>query len=146
MRVDNSHHLIAAAGLRSQQAQQRAAAALRRLDSAGYAVSFDTVAKEAGVSRSWLYSQPHLCAEIERLRQRQRSSPRRIIPDRQRASDPSLNVRLSAAHERIRELQADDRRLRTALAEGSVPTALSLPGTPASLKADLRQNSGTPFV
>jgi hypothetical protein len=117
MRADNSHHVIAAARQRSQQAQQRAAAALRRLDSAGHAVSFDAVAKEAGVSRSWLYTQTHLRAEIERLRQRQRSSPGRIVPDRQRASDPSLRARLSAAHERIRELQAENRRLRTALAE-----------------------------
>jgi hypothetical protein len=117
MRADNSHHVIAAARRRSQQAQQQAAAALRRLDSAGHTISFDTVAKEAGVSRSWLYTQPHLRAEIERLRQRQRSSPGRIVPDRQRASDPSLRARLTAAHERIRELQAENRRLRTALAE-----------------------------
>ncbi len=117
MRADNSRHVIAAARRRSQNAQQQAAAALRRLDSAGLAVSFDIVAREAGVSRSWLYTQPHLRAEIERLRQRQRSSPGRIIPDRQRASDPSLRARLAAAHERIRELQAENRRLRTALAE-----------------------------
>ncbi len=117
MRADNSHHVIAAARRRSQQAQQQAAAALRRLDSAGHIISFDTVAREAGVSRSWLYTQPHLRAEIERLRQRQRSSPGRIVPDRQRASDPSLRARLTAAHERIRELQAENRRLRTALAE-----------------------------
>ncbi len=117
MRADNSRHVIAAAQRRSQNAQQQAAAALRRLDSAGLAVSFDIVAREAGVSRSWLYTQPHLRAEIERLRQRQRSSPGRIIPDRQRASDPSLRARLTAAHERIRELQAENRRLRTALAE-----------------------------
>jgi hypothetical protein len=117
MRADNSCHVIAAAQRRSQNAQQQAAAALRRLDSGGLAVSFDIVAREAGVSRSWLYTQPHLRAEIERLRQRQRSSPGRIIPDRQRASDPSLRARLTAAHERIRELQAENRRLRTALAE-----------------------------
>jgi hypothetical protein len=28
----------------------------------------NTVAREAGVSRSWLYSQPDLRAEIQRLR------------------------------------------------------------------------------
>jgi hypothetical protein len=117
MRADNSHHVIAAARRRSQQAQQQAAAALRRLDSAGIVVTFDAVAEEAGVSRSWLYTQPQLRAEIERLRQRQRSSPGRIIPDRQRASDASLRARLTAAHERIRQLQAENRRLRAALAE-----------------------------
>ena len=117
MRADNSHHVIAAAHRRSQQAQQQAAAALRRLDSAGHTISFDSVAREAGVSRSWLYTQPQLRTEIERLRLRQRSSPGRIVPERQRASDPSLRARLTAADERIRELQAENRRLRAALAE-----------------------------
>ena len=51
--------------------------------------------------------------ELDRFR----SSLDRIVPDRQRASDPSLRARLTAAHERIRELQAENRRLRTALAE-----------------------------
>jgi hypothetical protein len=116
MRADNSRHVIAAAYRRSQEAQQRAAAALRRMATAGLPVSFDTVAREAGVSRSWLYTQPQLRAEIERLRQRQRSS-RRIVPEPQRASDASVRTRLTVAHERVRELQADNRRLRTALAE-----------------------------
>jgi hypothetical protein len=130
MRADNSHHVIAAARRRSQQTEQQATAALRRLDSAGYVLSFDAVAKEAGVSRSWLYTQPHLRAEIERLRLRQRSSPDRIVPDRQRASDPSLRARLTAAHERIRELQAENRRLRIALAEAiGVNRAMATPST-----------------
>jgi hypothetical protein len=139
MRADNSHHVIAAARRRSEEAQQQAAIALRRLDSAGRAVSFDAVAKEARVSRSWLYTQPHLRAEIERLRQRQRSSPSRIIPDRQRASDPSLKARLTAAHERIRELQAENRRLRTALAEALGTNRVATTQAPIN---DLSRNSG----
>ena len=58
MRADNSGHVIDAARRRSQATQQRAVAALRRMDNAGIAVSFESVAKEAGVSRSWLYTQP----------------------------------------------------------------------------------------
>lgn len=114
MRADNSRHVVAAAHRRSQEAQQRAAATLRRMDTAGLRVSFDAVAEEAGVSRSWLYTQPQLRAEIERLRQR---SSRRVVPERQRASDPSLRARLTVANERVRELQAENRRLRAALAE-----------------------------
>ncbi|MHB8329203.1 MAG: hypothetical protein ACYDD6_06225 [Acidimicrobiales bacterium] len=41
----------------------------------------------------------------------------RLIPDRQRISDPSLIRRLEAASERIRELQSDNQRLRDALAQ-----------------------------
>jgi hypothetical protein len=143
VRADNSRYIMAAAQRRSQKAQQQAAVALRRLGSAGLAINFDVVAREAGVSRSWLYTQPHLRAEIERLRQRQPSSPGRITPDRQRASDPSLKARLTLAHERIRELQAENRRLRAALAEAIGVNRATASSTGASPTLDLRQNSGS---
>lgn len=117
MRADNSDHLLAAAQQRSQATHQRALAGLRRMDNAGTAVTFDAVAREAGVSRSWLYSQPDLRAEIERLRDRQRSTSGRVLPDRQRGTDASLLRRLELAAQRIRQLQEDNKRLRRALAE-----------------------------
>lgn len=118
MRADNSAHLIAAARQRSAATRRRAAAALRRLDSAGRPVSFDALAREAQVSRSWLYAQPDLRAEIERLRGHHRQPPgRQPIPSRQRATEPSLRARLELATQRVRELQADNRQLRDALAE-----------------------------
>jgi uncharacterized protein DUF6262 len=116
MRADNSHHLAAAARRRSQAAQLRAVAALRHMDNAGTAVTFDSVARQAGVSRAWLYTQPEIRGEIERLRQR--TNPTRgQVPDRQRASDASLRQRLETALTRTRDLENDNRRLRTALAE-----------------------------
>jgi hypothetical protein len=117
MRADNSGHLITAARKRSEATRQRAAAALRRLDAAGRPITFDALAREANVSRSWLYSQPDLRAEIERLRDQRRPHRRDRIPDRQRASDASLQRRLDIAAERLRQLQADNQRLRQALAE-----------------------------
>lgn len=72
MRADNSHHVIAAAHRRSAATRKRAVTALRRMDGAGTPVSFDAVAREARVSRSWLYGQPDLRAEVERLRVRNR--------------------------------------------------------------------------
>jgi len=117
MRADNSHHLVAAARRRARATQKRAVAALRRLDNAGTPISFDAVAREAGVSRSWLYNQPDLRAEIQRLRERERPTSGRGVSDRQRATDPSLLRRLELAVERIRHLEADNQRLRAALAE-----------------------------
>jgi hypothetical protein len=116
MRADNSHHVIAAARQRSQTTKRRAVAALRRIDNAGIPINFDVVAREAKVSRSWLYNQPDLRSEIERLRGRQRP-PTRAVPDRQRATDASLHQRLQVATDRIRQLEADNQQLRRALAE-----------------------------
>ena len=115
MRADNTGHLTAAARRRSQTTRQRAEAALRRLDAAGKPITFDALAREANVSRSWLYSQPDLHSQIERLRDRQR--PHCRIPDRQRVSDASLHRRLEIATDRVRQLEIDNQRLRQALGE-----------------------------
>ena len=116
MQADNSHHLIAAAQRRATATRRRALAALQRMDNAGQSISFDALAREAKVSRSWLYTQPDLRAEVERLRDRpDPSSAHRRVPDRQRASDASLRQRLEIATQRNRQLEAENRQLREAL-------------------------------
>ena len=80
-------------------------------------ISFDAVAREGKVSRSWLYNQPDLRAEIERLRARRDPAPAgQRLPDRQRASDASLRQRLEVVTERNRQLETENRQLREALA------------------------------
>jgi hypothetical protein len=87
------------------------------MDNAGQSISFDAVAREANVSRSWLYAQPDLRAEVERLRDRRNPSPTdQRVPDRQRASEASLRQRLEVMTERNRQLQIENRQLRVALA------------------------------
>jgi Family of unknown function (DUF6262) len=117
MRSDNSRHIIAAARRRAAATRKRAVNALRRMDKAGLPITFDALAREADVSRSWLYDQPDLRAEVERLRARHGpSASSRPVPDRQRASDASLLRRLESAAERIRHLEAENQQLREALA------------------------------
>lgn len=116
MRADNSHHIVSAARRRATATRRRAVAALRRMDNAGQSISFDAVAREGQVSRSWLYSQPDLRAEIERLRARRDPAPGgQRLPSRQRASDTSL-LRLEVMAERNRQLEAENRQLHEALA------------------------------
>ena len=117
MRADNTHHIVTAARRRATATRHRAIAALRRMDNAGQLISFDAVAREGHVSRSWLYNQPDLRAEIERLRARRDPGPTaQRLPDRQRASDASQRRRLEVATERNRQLEAENRHLREALA------------------------------
>ena len=118
MRSDNSQHLAAAARKRATQTRRRAITALRRIADNPGAISFDSVASEAGVSRSWLYAQPDLRAEIEQLRARTHQRPATAAPpERQRATDASLLRRLEAAADRIRRLEQDNQQLRAALAQ-----------------------------
>lgn len=117
MRADNSRHIVTAARHRASATRRRATAALRRMDNAGHPISFDAVAREAEVSRSWLYNQPDLRAEIARLRATRNPAPaRQRLPDRQRASDASLRQRLEVVMERNRLLETEVRQLREALA------------------------------
>ncbi len=100
MRADNSPHLIKAAQQRADQTRRRAVAALRRMDATGKPISFESVAHQAGVSRSWLYAQADLRQEVQRLRARHQTRPSTTVPpDRQRASETSLLRRLEAATE-----------------------------------------------
>ncbi|HYO17606.1 MAG TPA: DUF6262 family protein [Dermatophilaceae bacterium] len=117
MRADNSRHLAAAARDRAEQTRAKALRTLRDLEDAGHPVTFEAVAREAGVSRSWLYSQPEIRAKIDELRARRRSPTATLTPQRQRATDASLLRRLEAATERMRQLEEDNRQLRQALAE-----------------------------
>ena len=136
MRADNTRHLIRAARLRSDQTRERAVDSLRRLDRAGTPLTVEAVAREANVSRSWLYTQIDLRLEIERARgrqQRQVSAP--LPPPRQRASDASLLRRLEAATDRIRRLEHDNAQLRQALTQslGAQRTA-DIVGSPAATR------------
>ena len=116
MRADNTRHIITAARRRHELTRAKAIQALRTLDAQGAAVTFETVARAAAVSRSWLYAQPDIRAEIERLRTASRRAPATQIPARQRASDASLRRRLEAATQRNRTLAEENRQLREQLA------------------------------
>lgn len=116
MRADNTRHIVAAARQRHELTRPKAIQALRTLDAGGAPVTFETVARTAMVSRSWLYAQPDIRAEIEQLRAAYRRAPSTPIPDRQRASDASLLRRLEAVTQRNRNLAEENRQLREQLA------------------------------
>jgi hypothetical protein len=114
-RADNSAYLRQAAKERHEAALERASAALRFLHSAGRAVTFKSVAEQAGVSRNWLYRQPELREAIIRCRTRTRR-PAPAIPTAQRPSLASLQSRLDTAHAQIARLRAENTQLRDQVA------------------------------
>lgn len=115
MRRDNSHHLVAAAQRRRADTLERARQALQELDETGERCTVMQVAAHAGVSRSWLYAQPELRDQLRRLTAM--SAPAASVPAQiERGSDASLRQRLTLAHERIRELDDENRQLRKQIA------------------------------
>lgn len=87
--------------------------ALKEIHRAGRPASVAGLARAAGVSRSWIYTQPDLLQQLQRHNQTARK-PRQGPTER--ASDASLHRRLELAHQRIRQLAEDNQRLRDQLA------------------------------
>jgi uncharacterized protein DUF6262 len=109
--------LSEAAARRHELARAKAVQALRELDRAGAPVTFAGIAKTAGVSRSWLYTQPDLSGQIRRLRENtDGAGGAGAIPAAQRATDASLRSRLAAALDRNKQLSDENARLRRQLA------------------------------
>jgi Family of unknown function (DUF6262) len=115
MRPDHPAPLALAAARRHELTRAKAIQALRELDRAGTPVTFASVAAAAGISRSWLYTQPDIREQIRRLRATRGREPS-AIPASQRATDTSLRSQLTAAIQRNQALADENARLRRQLA------------------------------
>lgn len=115
MPADNRAALTAATRHRAATTREQARAALRRLDRDGIPVTFAAVATAADVSRSLLYRDPALRAEIDRLRTHDILGPTRS-PAADRASEASLQQRLATALDDNRLLRDENHQLRQQIA------------------------------
>jgi hypothetical protein len=114
MPPDRTASLAAAAARKRDAALERTHHALRDLATRGEIITFQSVARAAAVSRQWLYQQPELRAEIERLREHRPSPPARAA--RERASESSLRQRVETLLDENRRLRKDNAALRDELA------------------------------
>lgn len=103
--ADHTAALARAAQRRAVQARTRAEKALAAAGRTGRPVTVAGLATTAGVSRSWLYTQPDLITAIRQLQQRH-PAPERTGP--QPANVTSLRHRLDTALARIKQLRADN--------------------------------------
>ena len=103
--------LSEAAARRHELTRAKAVQALRELGRAGAPVTFAAVAQAAGISRSWLYTQPDISDQIRRLRTKADGGRLRRHP-----RGPAGHRRVAArqAHHRPRPQQAACRRERPA--------------------------------
>ena len=112
---DNTIHLLHAAAARHHNAVANAAAAIQELDRTGQPITFQAVAAAAGVSRSWLYRDPDMRAQIEHLRATSTGTQPRV-PARERASRDSLREQLESLRIDLAELRRENKTLRDQLA------------------------------
>lgn len=91
-------------------ATRRTEAALDALENSGAAITFQLVARRAGVSRSWLYRQDRLRGRIAALR---REHPWPAHRPAERASDASKEAMIRTLRQRL----ADERTAKAQLAD-----------------------------
>jgi hypothetical protein len=112
----NTTGMIAHAQARREQKRKGVEGAIAALLREQKPVNFNTVAKTAGVSKAYLYSQPDLRERIEALREQ--AVEHRV---RERAAyspgktDASKDLVILAKDRRIKELEAENRQLQRQL-------------------------------
>jgi hypothetical protein len=113
---DPAAPLAEAAARRHELTRSKAIQALRELDRAGTPITFAAIASAAGISRSWLYTQPDIRSQVQQLRSSHRTSTATAIPAAQQPTASSLRARLTAALQRNQALAEENARLRRQLA------------------------------
>jgi hypothetical protein len=105
--------LAVATQVRVHYTRCKAEAAIRRLDEQGKPITFAAVAAAASVSRSWLYRESGIRAEINRLRAGQGGGAR---PSAERASAESVRRQREVLLAEIARLREENRHLREEVA------------------------------
>jgi len=109
----NTSGLVAHAKLRKEQKRQKVEETITHLLREHMAINFNTVAKVAGVSKAYLYSQPQLRDRIEALRQQElEQTVRERVARPTGKTDASKDVVILAKERRIKELEEENRKLR----------------------------------
>jgi hypothetical protein len=112
----NTAGLVANAHQRKEEKRQRVEEALTRLLREHQLVNFNSVAKVAGVSKTYLYSQPQLRDRIEALRQQEREQTvRERVARPTGKTDAAKDLVILAKERRIKELEEENRKLKQQL-------------------------------
>jgi hypothetical protein len=109
----NTAGLVANAHQRKEDKRKRVEEAITRLLREHRLVNFNSVAKAASVSKTYLYSQPQLRGRIEALRQQEREQTLRERVARPTGkTDAAKDLVIFAKERRIRELEEENRKLK----------------------------------
>ncbi len=109
----NTTGLVAHAHQRMEEKRKRVDEAITRLLRDQQTVNFNAVAKAAGVSKTYLYSQPQFRDRIEALRQQEREQMvRERVARPIGKTNAAKDLVILAKERRIRELEEENRKLK----------------------------------
>ncbi|WP_088033236.1 DUF6262 family protein [Evansella clarkii] len=107
--VRNTKEIVRLAREKSKQTRENVDKVISRLSLEGKTINFNTVAKEAGVSKSWLYKESETRRRIESLRKQQITSNAISKPKKSSRSEEALIKTLKT---RIKELEEENIKLK----------------------------------
>ena len=108
--VRNTEEIVRLAKLKTNRTREGVDKAISKLSLEGKVINFNTVAKEANVSKSWLYKERDIRKRIESLRKQQHNhlSTRPVT----KKSSRSEEVLIKTLKMRIKELEGENTKLK----------------------------------
>lgn len=108
----NTEAIVRIAKRKSDEVRYKVEKTIPRLVLEGITVNFNVVSNEAGVSKSWLYSNEDIRKRIEVIRDKQKVSPKRIKRGSNERLEAFKDNIITTLKERIKELDCENKRLR----------------------------------
>jgi pyruvate-formate lyase len=107
--VRNTEEIVRLAKQKSKETRENVDKVISKLSLEGETINFNAVAKEANVSKSWLYKEHDIRQRIESLRKQQKSVNALSKPKK---SSRSEEVLIKTLKDRIKELEEENIKLK----------------------------------
>ena len=107
--VRNTTEIVRLAKQKSQKTREKVDKAISKFSIEGKAINFNSIAKEANVSKSWLYKEHDIRQRIESLRERQIASN---VVSKPKKSSRSEEILIKTLKRRVMELEKENKKLQ----------------------------------
>ncbi|HHC9741293.1 TPA: DUF6262 family protein [Staphylococcus aureus] len=107
--VRNTTEIVRLAKQKSQKTSEKVDKAISKFSIEGKAINFNSIAKEANVSKSWLYKEHDIRQRIESLRERQITSN---VVSKPKKSSRSEEILIKTLKRRVMELKKENKKLQ----------------------------------
>lgn len=107
--VRNTTEIVRLAKQESQKTREKVDKAISKFSIEGKAINFNSIAKEANVSKSWLYKEHDIRQRIESLRERQITSN---VVSKPKKSSRSEEILIKTLKRRVMELKKENKKLQ----------------------------------
>lgn len=107
--VRNTTEIVRLAKQKSKKTRKKVDKAISKFSIEGKVINFNSIAKEANVSKSWLYKEHDIRQRIESLRERQITAN---VVSKPKKSSRSEEILIKTLKRRVMELEKENKKLQ----------------------------------